>query len=243
MRGTDPKEDPKKKGNGKTPKKGTEEYYQYMAKKNKVRYKKTKKKVDELGSGSLNKNPKTNKGGVGAYTAQAGGAGSCNKKSCSSSPRASQRAKTDGSGVKMAAQKTPKGRSFQTGSKELSTVLREQHKKDQKILKGEGGGSSGYKKMAREKTATKQELRDNASSIRQSYTEKMKGKPYEERMRLKNKRDAELRSAKESARKSNKKSTSNFKSKETVKRGDSSLKRKKKVKVFKPKADVIRLGK
>ena len=249
----DPKKEKSKKGDPKKeeskkeeiPPKGTEEYYDYMAKRNRERYKKGRKKVKELGSGKLKKNPKTKDGGVGAYTAQSGGGG-CVKGSCKPGETRAQKAKRDGSGIDMKAQKQPKGRSFQTGSKDLGDVMEEQHKKDQKILKGEGGGSEGYKKMAREKTAQKVELRDEAKSIREEYAEKMKDKPYEERMKLKDERDAKIDAARSKSKESNKKSKEKFRADKKVDK-DSSLqqkpKTKRKVKKFTPKPDVIKLGK
>ena len=115
--------------------------YEAMADRKKKRDKEYLKRIKKLGSGKMKKKK----------AHQETGFSGCTKDSCPTT----------------VGEAPPEGRAFQTGSRDLSDVAKENMKKDQKILRGEGGGSEAYKKAARDITYDRVLMRENVAKDRE----------------------------------------------------------------------------
>lgn len=201
--------DPKKK-----PKKGTKEYYEWMASKRESDHKKAKEERDKrgvVGSAVDKSASKSGAAGVKAYHAKT--SNDCNTNSSSCSVKGKVYRKSD---------RRVGGTPYKGETKTASEAGKESMEKDVKILKGQGSGSSEYKELAKEKTASKLENRDAVKSIREEYYSKMKGKNYEDRKRMKAEMDKKINDLKAKKKSSDTKSKQQFES--NAKDTDSSLK-------------------
>lgn len=122
--------------------------YQAMADRSSKRSKERIKKTEELGSGKFKKAGKSD-GGVGAYCAKVGSM-RCEKGT-----------------LKMKAQGRRSGTSYKSSGKDQSDIMKENAKKNQKILRGEGGGSEAYKKAARDITYDREAMKEAVAKDRE----------------------------------------------------------------------------
>ena len=122
--------------------------YEAMADRSKKRDKENIKKTKELGSGKFKKAGKSD-GGVGAYCAKVGSM-RCEKGT-----------------LKMKAQGKRSGTSYRSSGKDMSDISKENAKKKQRILRGEGGGSEAYQKAARDITYDREAMREAVAKDRE----------------------------------------------------------------------------